>query len=196
MQLNLADPIYGQLAGFSGRLSKLLGHRTTQTDRAVQGTLDEFLGALYALKFAQIQGFADRPVGNDIELKVLKDRSAALANGDVRTDGKWIAGFHFNSALLRLSAVYHRSLKVVTGNIGKGKMDIPPLLTELDDPSRFPKWAGHAWSRANVARVHREVNKFKHTAEGLNAGRDVPYAVAVEAVNELLVLLETWPPLT
>ncbi len=106
-----------------------------------------------------------------------------------------MAGFHFNSGLLRLSAVYHRSLKVVTGNIGK-KKDIPTLLSELDEPTHFQKWAGHAWSRTNIAKVHKEVNDFKHTAEGLNAGRNVPYTVAVEAVEELLVLLEKWPSLT
>src|SRR5688572_25330656 len=104
MQLNLADPPYGRLAGLAGRLSRLLAHGTTQTDRAVAGTLDEFLGALYGLCLAQTQGFVDRPVGIDIEITVLQDRSDKLARGDVRIDGKWMAGFHFNSGLLRLSA--------------------------------------------------------------------------------------------
>ncbi len=158
------------------------------------GTIDEFLGALYGLNLAQIQGFVDRPVGTDIEIPVLQNRADKLANGDVRIDGKWMAGFHFNSGLLRLSAVYHRSLKTVTGNVGKDK-SIRTLLDELDKPTLYPTWAGHAWSRANVAQVHKEVNDFKHTAEGLNAGRNVPYAVAADAVEELLVLLEKWPSL-
>jgi hypothetical protein len=195
MQLNLANPPYGRLAGLAGRLSRLLAHGTTQADRAVAGTLDEFLGALYGLSLAQTQGFVDRPVGIDIEIAVLQDRSDKLARGDVRIDGKWMAGFHFNSGLLRLSAVYHRSLKTVTGNVGK-KIDIPNLLAELDKPALFPRWAGSVWSRTNIVRVHREVNDFKHTAQGLNAGRDVPYAVAVDAAEELLVLLEKWPSLT
>jgi hypothetical protein len=195
MQLNLADPVCGRLAGFAGRLSRLLAHPTAQTDRAVTGTLDECLGALYALNLAHIQGFADRPVGTGIEMRVLQDRVAKLTNGDVRIDGKWMAGFHFNSALVRLSAVYHRSLKVVTGNVGK-KKDVPTLLSELDSPGGFPKWAGQPWSRSSIEQVHREVNAFKHTAEGLNLGRNVPYAVAIEAADELLVLLEHWPSLT
>ena len=194
MQLNLAHQPYGRLAGFAARLSRLLQHGTTRKERAVAGTIDEFLGALYGLNLAQIQGFVDRPVGTDIEIPVLQNRADKLANGDVRIDGKWMAGFHFNSGLLRLSAVYHRSLKTVTGNVGKDK-SIRTLLDELDKPTLYPTWAGHAWSRANVAQVHKEVNDFKHTAEGLNAGRNVPYAVAADAVEELLVLLEKWPSL-
>jgi hypothetical protein len=196
MQLNLADPPYGRLAELAVRFSRLLAHGTTKTDRAVTGTLDEFLGALYGLSLAQTQGFVERPVGIDIEIKVLQDRSDKLARGDVRIDGKWMAGFHFNCGLLRLSAVYDRSLKTVTGNVGK-KIDIPHLLAELDKPALFPTWAGGSvWSRTNIVRVHKEVNDFKHTAQGLNAGRDVPYAVAVDAAEELLVLLEKWPSLT
>jgi hypothetical protein len=195
MQLNLVDPSNSRLAGYAARLSRLLAHGTTQTDRAVTGTLDEFLGALYALNLAQIQGFVDRPAGTDVEISVLQDRVGKLAKGDVRIDGKWMAGFHFNSGLLRLSAVYHRSLKVVTNNVGR-KKDIPTLLAQLDEPTHFPNWAGHVWSRVNIAKVHSEVNDFKHTAQGLNAGRNVPYGVAVDAVEELLELLEKWPSFT
>lgn len=195
MQLNLADPPYGRLAGFAVRLSHLLAHATTKNDRAVAGTLDELLGALFGLTLSRIQGFVDRPVGTDIEIPVLQSRADMLANGDLRIDGKWMAGFHFNSGLLRLSAVYHRSLKTVTGNAGR-KLDLPDLLAELDKPTLYPAWAGSTWSRTNIALVQKEVNDFKHTAQGLNAGRNVPYAVAVDAFDELLVLLEKWPSLT
>ncbi len=34
----------------------------------------------------------------------------------LRTEGKWTAGFYFNNALFRTSGVYHRVLKVLTGN--------------------------------------------------------------------------------
>jgi hypothetical protein len=188
LQVSRADTYRteAQLAGFARRLSLLLEHEITQKSPAVAGTLDEFLGVLYGLNLAVIQGFEHRPQGKSIEIDVLKRRARDLTDGKVRIDGKWIAGFHFNNALLRLSAVFHRTLKIVTGNIDARK-DVPTLLRERDRSAT-------EWRHENIEKVHSEVNAFKHTAEGLNQGRNVPFVEAAEAVEELLTLLEKWLP--
>jgi len=55
----------------------------------------------------------------------------------VRTSGNWLAGFHFNSALFRIAATYHRGLKVVSGketsDLQKGE------LLKIVEPA-FPSW--------------------------------------------------------
>jgi hypothetical protein len=56
-------------------------------------------------------------------------------------------------------------------------------------------WTGKAWTHANIQSVHEEINDLKHTAKGFFSGRNVPYAVAVEAVAEMLVLFEAWSDL-
>ena len=64
------------------------------------------------------------------------------SNGQIRLDGAWMAGFHFNSAIMRLSAVYHRFLRVITNNHQKGEW-VDDLLKQLTYPWRvFPQRAG------------------------------------------------------
>jgi hypothetical protein len=189
LELDLSDPTNRDLAGLGRRLDALLNKPRVLTDDNIAGTLDEFLGALYALILARVQGFADRTPGTPIEIPVLQRRSAQIASGRVRLDGAWMAGFHFNSALLRLAAVYHRALKILTG---AGDY-VNPLLTKLDPIYRG--WTGQSWSNTNIDRLHHEVNDLKHSPQGLYGGRNVAYAVAVAAVDELLQLLEAWPNL-
>jgi hypothetical protein len=189
LKLDLSDPANRDLAELGRRLDVLLNKPRVLTDDNIAGTLDEFLGALYALILARIQGFVDRTPGTPIEIPALQRRSAQIASGKVRVDGPWMAGFHFNSALLRLAAVYHRGLKILTGAVGY----VNPLLKKLDPLYRG--WTGKSWSNSNIDRLHHEVNDLKHTPQGLFGGRNVAYAVAVEAVDELLQLFEAWPDL-
>ena len=93
-----------------------------------------------------------------------------------------MAGFHFNSALLRLAAVYHRGLKVVTGESGPN-VYVGPLLQKLQPI--YMGWTGHSWSNANVHRLHGEVNDLKHTPQGLFGGRNVKYSEAIGAAAEV-----------
>jgi hypothetical protein len=189
LELDLSDPTNRDLAGLGRRLDTLLNKPRVLTDDDIAGTLDEFLGALHALILARIQGFVERMPGTPIEIPVLRIRSAQIASGRLRLDGKWMAGFHFNSALLRLAAVYHRGLKILTGRVGY----VSPLFKNLDPIYRG--WTGHPWSNTNIHRLHGEVNDLKHTPQGLYGGRNVTYAQAVAAAGELLQLFEAWPEL-
>lgn len=192
LEIDLADPIYRDLSGFGRRLDALLNKPKVLADDNVAGTLDEFLGALYGLIFARVQGFVDRPPGTLIELPVLQRRSGQIASGKIRVDGKWMAGFHFNSALLRLAAVYHRGLKILTGEV-RPYVYVDALLKTLDP--MYTGWTGHPWSNANIDRIHDEVNDLKHTPHGLYGGRNVAFAEAIAAFGELLDLFEAWPDL-
>jgi hypothetical protein len=189
LELDLSDPTNRDLAGLGHRLDTLLNKPRVLTDDDIAGTLDEFLGALQALILARVQGFVNRMPGTPIEIPVLRIRSAQIASGKVRLDGKWMAGFHFNSALLRLAAVYHRGLRILTGSVGY----VGPLLKKLDPI--YTGWTRHSWSNTNINRLHGEVNDLKHTPQGLYGGRNVTYPQAVAAVDELLELFEAWPNL-
>jgi hypothetical protein len=103
-----------------------------------------------------------------------------------------MAGFHFNSALLRLAAVYHRALKILTGEVGR-YVYVDTLVKKLNPI--YTGWTGQSWSHANIDRLHDEVNDLKHTPHGLHGGRNVTYAEAAGAVDELLHLFEAWPDL-
>ena len=96
------------------------------------------------------------------------------------------------AALLRLAAVYHRGLKIVTGEI-RPRIYVDELLKKLDPIYRG--WTGKPWLSSNIHRLHDEVNDLKHTPQGLYGGRSVVYAEAVAAVDELLQLFESWPGL-
>jgi hypothetical protein len=79
LDIDVTDPTYRILAAFGSRLDALLKKPKVPADDNLAGTLDEFLGALYALTLARVQGFVDRPAGTRIELLVLQKRSAQLA---------------------------------------------------------------------------------------------------------------------
>lgn len=100
-----------------------------------------------------------------------------------------MAGFHFNSSLFRLLAVYHRSLKIVTGK-PQTRAQIPKLLPRARKV--YQSWTAQAWTDANIHKVHREVNNLKHQAAGIFEGRDVKESDAIQAAAELLNLLEAW----
>lgn len=188
LQIDRTDPVYGRLAGFAGRLKTLLDRPKVQADPYLCHVLDDFLGAIYALILAKSQDFADRPAGMSPERDKVQVRAHQVANGQLRLDGKWMAGFHFNSALLRLSAVYHRILRVVTNDHRKG-MTVGDLRNKLP----YTAWTGRAWSCTSIQKIHQEVNTLKHDSSGLGAGRTAQYGHALDAVEELLDVLEACP---
>ena len=95
-----------------------------------------------------------------------------------------MAGFHFNGALFRIAASYHRGLKVVAQKetTRKWKQELLP-----DVEGAFP-----AWKHQNLDEVYNEVNDLKHTAEGKFNFREVDLEGAKAAVEELLELFELW----
>lgn len=181
---DLSDAIEARLADCARRISQLLKSPAVTANAEAQSSLDDFLGAVYALIRAKQQGFRDRP-GRPNAIKPVQQRAAKIAKGDLKTDGLWIAGFYFNNALFRTAAVYHRMLKVITGGAGF----VPALLPTAQ--ARFPTWAN-----AELSKVHSQVNELKHDPQGIYHGRTVTYAEALAAAGELLDLIEAWAAAT
>ena len=180
------------------RMTALLSSTKAQQNDFALATLDDLLGAIYALilAFHNDRTFKYRPQGQKIDPRAVLKRARSIAQAHrIRTGGKWIAGFHFNSALFRLSAVYHRSLKIVTGQpksrhrVGD-ENDPGSLLSKAK--KTYNGWRTHAWGNGSIKKVHKEVNGLKHTSAGIYWGRDVKETEAIWAVEELLELLEAW----
>jgi hypothetical protein len=181
LSLDFKDPIEAQLARSASRIEHLLADPAVSANPDVESSLDDFLGAIYALIRAKKKNFQDRP-GRPIKIKPVAQRAALIAAGDVKTDGLWIAGFYFNNALFRTAAVYHRVLKVVAA---PAKGDVPTLQTEA-----LSRHAG--WNSIRLHKVHIQVNELKHEPQGVYAGRLVSYADAFSAACDLLDLIEAW----
>ncbi len=110
-----------------------------------------------------------------------------MAASRLRTEGKWTAGFYFDNALFRAAAVYHRALKILTGN-EQSKKWVWEL--EPDAINRYKGARNAPWANKIVSKVHDEVNDLKHTSCGIINGRDVEFETAIAAVSEILELIE------
>jgi hypothetical protein len=187
-----------ELIGLSQGITQLLRSNRKRRDVHVWATLDDFLGAIYALIFAfhNKPPFKSRPRGKTIDTRVVIKRARAVSEShNIRRQGAWVAGFHFNSALFRLDAVYHRSLK-----IGIGKPEIgDPVGDEKKRSSliykaknQYEVWTNSKWENGNIRVIHREVAGLKHTPKGSYYGRDVNGETAVSAAKELLRFLTAW----
>jgi hypothetical protein len=179
LTLDLEDPTHAALSSYAGRIGKLLTAPAVQGNPDLAGSLDDFLGAVYALIQAKQHGFADR-VG-PIEISAVQQRAQKIAVGQVRIDGKWIAGFYFNNALFRTAAIYHRVLKIVIGKKASAHVLAPKA------QALYPQW-----TNTKLDPVHDQVNHLKHTPSGIYDQRTVTYDDAMTAVGELLVLIEAW----
>lgn len=179
--LDLTDPIHAALSSYAGRIGKLLTASSVQGNLDLAGSLDDFLGAVYALIQAKQHSFADRT--GPIEITAVQERAQKIAVGQVRIDGKWVAGFYFNNALFRIAAIYHRHrvLKIVVGKKAYVTKLVPKAKT------LYPQW-----TNSKLDAVHDQVNDLKHTPRGVYDQRTVTYDDAVAAVGELLVLIEAW----
>lgn len=178
--LDLNDPTDARLASCARRIGQLLKSPAAAASAEAQSSLDDFLGAVYALIRAKQEGFRDRP-GRTIAIKPVVQRAGRIAAGSLKTDGLWIAGFYFNNALFRTAAVYHRILKVITGGNGF----VPALLPTAT--ARYPNW-----DNTQLSKVHSQVNELKHDPQGVYHGRTVTYEEALTAACDLLDLIEAW----
>jgi hypothetical protein len=183
----LSDAALQRLPPLAGRIGQLLSSNP-QPKRSLQACLDDLLGAVYSLMYAKQYEYDDRPqplAQADISNVVVRAKDMAALK--LRTEGKWTAGFYFNNALFRTSGVYHRALKILTGNEleEKGLGVLRPLAEKLYEQKKESPWEND-----HVRRLHKEVNDLKHTSDGIIEGRDVPFATATEALEELLNLIE------
>jgi hypothetical protein len=184
-QIDLANPAFKTMASYADRIGSLLNSTMAKPCPELTASLDDFLGAVYALVYAKISDFQDRP-NLPIEVSVVAIRAEQVGKGVIRKDGKWMAGFHFNSALFRISATYHRFLKVVTGRDGNVGI-LRPLAEAM-----YRQRTGGDWQNKNVRAIHGQVTDLKHTAKGTFQHRraDAGFESAVLAVGELLNLVE------
>ncbi len=120
-------------------------------------------------------------------IKSVLDRARDMATCKVRTEGKWAAGFYFNSALFRIDAVYHRVIETVAGTSNE---KFEKLLASVD--TRFNQWRGCSWERKKLEVINKEMIRLKHRETGIIAGRKVTLEEAVESIRELLTLLEAF----
>ncbi len=179
-ELDRTDPTYSVLSGYADRIGNLLALPKASADPDLAGSLDDFLGAVYALIQAKRHGFKDRTT-RAINIVPVKQRALKIAAGQVKTDGLWVAGFYFNNALFRTAVVQHRILQTIVGRD-----------ESVGDLQKTVKKGYPSWASDNLNLVHKEVNHLKHTPSGVSSQRVVKYDDALAAVGELLNLIETW----
>jgi hypothetical protein len=185
IEIDVADPTFKKLCEFATRIDILLNSPKATSNNALVGALDDLLGAIYSLIFAKVNDFQNRP-NQQIDRGVVIKRAEQLAQGKVRNEDKWMAGFHFNGAIYRLSATYHRFLKIVSGKDER----ISVLGPEVEVIYR--QWTGNDWENGNIRQVHIQVNDLKHVPEGIYELRRATLENGVSAVGELLDLVEQW----
>lgn len=70
--LDLGDPTEAALSKFAGRIGKLLTAPTVRANPDLAGSLDDFLGAVYALIQAKRHDFTDR-ASRPIEIAAVRE---------------------------------------------------------------------------------------------------------------------------
>ena len=170
---------YKKLASYAARITALLDDPALKNRQDVTGCLDELIGSIYSLIHAAREEFEDRTNKPKAYGPILT-RAQDLSKGEVRTAGKWMAGFHVNSSTYRTAAVHNRLLKIITGvNTDKIK--------ELDDEAgaKYKQWAGgQQWKRDQLKKVSEEANHLKHTDEGIFSKRGLTYHRGLEPTRQ------------
>jgi len=166
---------FKDLASYSDRIARLLVNPKAKASDRIIGTLDDLLGAVYSLIAAHKLGYKGK-VGKS-DYKTVLTRAEHVALGEVRHDGNWMAGFHFNSALFRLSAIYDRLPQAYAKSAKKAAI-------------AYKAAKSSTWVDTNVDAIREEVIKLKHR-DGTYPERKVDMKVALLALNELLDLAET-----
>jgi hypothetical protein len=142
---------------------------------AVTDILDYVVGALYGLSRAVEAGFVDRSAGWHSTYRPHLPQYVERILENERLNEKWLAGFHFNSAIQRIAACFDR---------------IPKLLGSTDKYAH--KRMADVSAQKNIAweKVYDEVNALKHDIKGRASGRKVKLEEAIDAFTELVQLLK------
>jgi hypothetical protein len=174
-QINLFDPRLEDLTPFAERIAVVAERFRMKPRDPVVAALDDLLGAVYALVSAIEKDFTVKLGPSEFE--PVFTRAKHLANGQVRKDGNWMAGFHFNNAMFRISALLDRLPKALGGH--------------TTAESGYQKKTGKTWENKEAHEIRKEVNQLKHKASGLFGERRSALKVAITAVEQLLHLAET-----
>lgn len=180
--------VYKKLCAFAGRIDSLLGLPEVQSNSSWEACLDDLLGAVYGFYYAKRHAYADRNTSLNPEyMRLVRTRATDMSNLRVRTEGLWTAGFYFNSALFRVAAVYHRSLKIVAGKEAS-VLEFADLLSKAE--KLFKDSQKHDWTNTNLGKVNSEVNDLKHAGSGIYDGRHVQFDDALQALDEMVNFIE------
>src|SRR5438045_5549146 len=113
-QIDMMNVRLKELADFAARIAKLLEGFHTNPTHPVVAVLDDLLGAIYSLVSAVEKGFKGKTGSSEFD--PILTRAKHLSNGLVRKDGNWMAGYHFNSGMFRISAVFARLPVALSGS--------------------------------------------------------------------------------
>lgn len=180
--LDLKDSKQKRLAGSAARIVKLLEKPEVQNNEPLVSVLDDLLGAVYALIAARQEKFLGK-MGKS-EFPPILDRAKLISTGKPKNSGNWMAGFHFNSAMFRISAVLDRLPKSLAG-CKHGE-----ACCEHGAAARYRRVKGMAWQNQQLHDIRKEVNAIKHEAIGVYRGRRANLNAALAAVNQILDLAE------
>jgi len=136
------------------------------------------IGAFYSISMALQHGYTD-----DLHKGISDDYLTNIVNNykDLH-DEKWKAGYYFNSGLYRLSAAYHRALKIYTNSI-ESRDHVSKLLKKA-------KEMGRETDVTNLDIIRTQVNFLKHEVFGLTKGERPAIDNVLKSFNELLFILE------
>ncbi len=180
-KVDLNDPTFKALGHTAARITPLLTLAHTRTDKDMIAVMDDLLGAVYALIDAHKLGFKGK--GSESDYAAIDRRSTQVSIGEVKRDGNWMAGFHFNSGMFRISAVYAR-LVIRFG----GKPREQDARAEAD--RKFLAKTNGAWVHKEADDIRVEVNTLKHEVGGVFGGRAADMSTALPALDQLLTLAE------
>jgi hypothetical protein len=174
--IDLTKPDLQKLARSAGRIAALLQKPGTMANKDVVAVLDDLLGAVYAAISSLEEGFVGK--AGESELSPPLDRAKQVAGGVIKTHGNWMAGFHFNSAMFRVSAVFDRMPKALASS-------------HASAAAQYKAKTGTDWVNTDAHLIRDEVNKVKHDAEGVFKKREQAMSALMKALDELLHLTET-----
>lgn len=175
-KFDVADATLKTLADLAARIATLLELAHKAANHDLIAVLDELLGAVYALISAREENFKGK--AGSSEFAPILTRAKDVAKGEARTDGNWMAGFHFNSAMFRISAVFDRLPKAVA-------------CCHVSAASAYQKKTRRSWKKTDAHAIRQQVNDLKHQRSGLYKGRRADLKTAIAAIQELLELAET-----
>ena len=138
--------------------------------------LDFTAGAIFCLMKAKRLGFKDRPGPLHAKYQAsVTQYITEMSEGRFPQNRLWIAGWHFNSALVRIAAAYERAMKSFSGRKNGNRKEL------LKDFSPF--------THAKLDAVYEEVNSLKHDVNAGEAGRTVSFQEAIDALAELVAFI-------
>lgn len=180
LQIDLMEESNQILMSFAGQIKMFLSSPNIKNDQNAIGLLDDLLGAIYSMIFAKHLEFVDR-TDKSIEDAAIEQRASQVQTGKIRIDGKWSAGWHFNSALYRIASVYHRLLKLIENGSDKRVGDLVKAYKDR---------TGENWENTNTHKIHLQVNKLKHESSGVYFSRSATFSEAIKSIEELISLLK------